>query len=63
MDGHTYRYYSGDPLYPFGYGLSYSQFEYKDILIHDDVPQGNLAGIAVTVENRGPHEAQEVSIA
>ena len=29
MDGRTYRYFKGDPLYPFGYGLSYSAFRYS----------------------------------
>ena len=62
MEGRTYRYYKGEPLYPFGYGLSYSQFLYKDIINEEAIHQGDLAGIAVTVENLGPYEAQEVSI-
>ena len=28
MEGHTYRFFRGEPLYPFGYGLSYSKFVY-----------------------------------
>ena len=31
MKGHTYRYFEGEPLYGFGYGLSYSKFEYSDL--------------------------------
>jgi beta-glucosidase len=31
MKGHTYRYFKGDPLYSFGYGLSYSSFQYSDL--------------------------------
>ena len=31
MKGRTYRYFEGEPLYPFGYGLSYSQFAYSNL--------------------------------
>ena len=31
MKGRTYRYFEGQPLYPFGYGLSYSQFAYSNL--------------------------------
>ena len=31
MRGRTYRYFDGEPLYPFGYGLSYTRFEYSDL--------------------------------
>jgi len=31
MAGHTYRYFKGEPLYPFGYGLSYSSFKYVKV--------------------------------
>jgi beta-glucosidase len=33
MDGRTYRYFKGDPLYPFGYGLSYTKFKYSNVKI------------------------------
>lgn len=40
--GRTYRFYTGTPVYEFGYGLSYSRFEYR---WHDQV--GSLADIIV----------------
>ena len=33
MKGRTYRYFTGTPLYPFGFGLSYSTFEYSDLRV------------------------------
>jgi beta-glucosidase len=45
MAGRTYRYFDGEPLYPFGYGLSYTRFEYGK----PDVPKQMRAGENVTV--------------
>jgi beta-glucosidase len=47
MTNRTYRYYEGTPLYPFGYGLSYSTFEYSDPKLSTDTLQ---AGSDLTVE-------------
>ena len=33
--GRTYKYFKGDVLYPFGYGLSYSSFKYSDLKVKD----------------------------
>ncbi len=45
MEGKTYRYFRGTPLYPFGYGLSYSKFEYSNLAVKKSV----LAGASLTV--------------
>ena len=43
------------PLYPFGYGLSYTEFEYKDLLINREVAAaGESVDISLTVTNTGP---------
>ena len=61
MDGHTYRYYHGDPLYPFGYGLSYSKFLYSNLVVSDTVVAGQDAVVMVTVTATGPYtDAEEV---
>ncbi|MET0308195.1 MAG: glycoside hydrolase family 3 C-terminal domain-containing protein [Sphingomonas sp.] len=61
MDGRTYRYFKGTPVYPFGYGLSYTQFSYAPLKIE---PKGNAArGIRVTtqVRNTGARAGDEVA--
>lgn len=50
-----------DPLYPFGFGLSYTQFEYSDISLSDTSLKGDQKLIAsVTVTNKGPYDGKEV---
>ena len=62
MDGHTYRYFHYDPLYPFGYGLSYNTFQYEALTLKSDkITAGQNLTLAVTVQNLGPYkEAEEV---
>lgn len=48
MAGHTYRYFEGKPLFPFGHGLSYSRFRYRRARLRDGVlkiPVKNASGI------------------
>lgn len=60
-DGQTYRYLSTDPLYPFGYGLSYSKFHYAHLVVSPTtVKPGQNVTVTVNVTNRGPYEADEV---
>ena len=61
MAGRTYRYFQGDPLYPFGYGLSYTTFMYSDLMLTSSAIQvGQQIGVQVTVQNTGLVSADEV---
>ena len=54
MASRTYRYFSGKPLYPFGYGLSYTTFKYSDLSIPSQaVAVGQPVDADVTVTNTG----------
>jgi len=53
MKGRTYRYFKGDPLFPFGYGLSYTTFEYGKARVRN-------AQLEVPVTNTGDRDADEV---
>lgn len=61
MEGRTYRYFTGEPLYPFGFGLSYTTFEYAGIEVPKTaVPAGRNAVISVSVRNTGEGAGDEV---
>lgn len=61
MANRTYRYFSGKPLYPFGYGLSYTTFAYSDLTLPKNIIDANDALIATaTVTNTGKLEGDEV---
>ncbi|UCG86596.1 MAG: glycoside hydrolase family 3 C-terminal domain-containing protein [Gemmatimonadota bacterium] len=60
MDGRTYRYFTGEPLFPFGHGLSYTTFEYSDLQFPASVPSGQDADVSVVVENSGSVAGEEV---
>jgi beta-glucosidase len=61
MEGRTYRYSKWTPMYPFGYGLSYSTFGYTSLLLPDEIRAGENITISATVTNYGPYDADEVS--
>lgn len=54
MRGRTYRYFTGTPLYPFGYGLSYSEFQYSDLSV-----KGNR--VTARVKNVSARDGDEVA--
>jgi len=61
MAKRTYRYFSGDPLYPFGYGLSYTQFEYAKPNVSSQVISANdPVTVSADVINRGAMASDEV---
>jgi beta-glucosidase len=60
MRGRTYRYFTGDPLYPFGYGLSYSTFRYSNLRVHPDAANKSLLHISARVENSSARDGAEV---
>ncbi|MGH9611746.1 MAG: glycoside hydrolase family 3 C-terminal domain-containing protein [Bryobacteraceae bacterium] len=57
MDGRTYRYFRGEPLYPFGHGLSYSTFHYSDLQARRD---GGKVQVSVRVTNTSQRDGDEV---
>lgn len=61
MAGRTYRYFSGDPLYPFGFGLSYTRFEYRQPrLSRESISADDSVTISADVANRGGLAGDEV---
>jgi len=61
MEGRTYRYMKQEALYPFGYGLSYSRFEYGELsLSKSTIGVGEEIQCSVTVKNIGAFEADEI---
>lgn len=61
MSGRTYRYFLGNPLYPFGYGLSYTTFAYgKAKLSREAMPKNGSVTISIPVKNSGKLTGEEV---
>jgi beta-glucosidase len=62
MKGRTYRYFEGTPLYPFGYGLSYTKFTYSGLTLPaNSVAAGTPLVAEVTVTNSGKRAGDEVA--
>jgi len=61
MAGRTYRYMTEEPLYPFGFGLSYSKFKYDNLVLDkNELNEGESLNLSVTVSNVGDQLAAEV---
>lgn len=60
MKERTYKYFTGDPLYPFGHGLSYTTFAYKKLVVPGSVKAGDPVKLSITVSNTGKRAGEEV---
>jgi len=62
MNARTYRYFKGTPLYPFGYGLSYTTFSYSGLTLpKNPIKAGDALVLEITVTNSGKREGDEVA--
>lgn len=60
MAGRTYRYFSGEVLYPFGHGLSFTSFAYDGLTVPQSAAAGAAIPVEVTVRNTGALAGDEV---
>ncbi len=59
--GRTYMYFKGEPLYPFGYGLSYTTFKYSNLHVSaEHIAQGDTVTISVDVTNASQRDGDAV---
>jgi beta-glucosidase len=62
MQGRTYRYATAEPLFPFGFGLSYTQFAYHDLTLSAQTLNiGDSLSVEVSVTNTGDRDGDEVA--
>ncbi|TDD98735.1 glycoside hydrolase family 3 C-terminal domain-containing protein [Flavobacterium cellulosilyticum] len=61
MKGRTYRYFDKKPLYPFGFGLSYTKFKYSNLQIPTDISTEKAFEVLVDVTNIGDRDGDEVA--
>ena len=60
MTGRTYRYFKGEPLYTFGYGLSYTSFGYTNPEVSGTLKTGDPVSIKIDVKNNGKMDGDEI---
>lgn len=61
MRNRTFRYFSGKPLYGFGFGLSYTSFAYSNLKVDPSVKAGDAVTVKADVKNTGTVEGDEVA--
>jgi len=61
MNNRTYRYFKGNPLYGFGYGLSYTTFKYDQLKIPATVMAGKKITVSTRITNTGKMDGEEVA--
>lgn len=60
MKGRTYRYFDGNPLYEFGFGLSYTSFTYGNMQVVEEIMADETVQVSVEVTNSGDRDGDEV---
>ena len=60
MQGRTYRYFQGKPLYEFGYGLSYTKFAYSNLSVSNINQIDKKISVKFSVKNTGGRDGEEV---
>jgi beta-glucosidase len=60
MENRTYRYFKGEPLYGFGYGLSYTTFIYSGLKLPTMMVKGRNVPVSVMIKNTGKTDGEEV---
>jgi len=61
MKGRTYKYFEGEVLYPFGFGLSYSTFQYSNMQMPTEINVGDSVIVSVDVKNSSSIEGDEIA--
>src|SRR6478736_3287307 len=61
LTSQTYRYFKGEPLYPFGFGLSYTSFSYESLKVNSELKAGDSVHVSVLVKNTGKVAGDEVA--